>query len=81
MYTLPGEVERSSSQGLLAIIVELVSFPGEPAKKLEVRAIEKSRTCYRQDHRSRKLKQIFVRGNNVVTISSCQPDKAADTTS
>lgn len=31
--------------------------------------VDKTRTAFKQDHRSRKLKQIFVRGSNIVLVS------------
>lgn len=32
-------------------------------------SVEKIRTAFKQEHRSRQLKQIFVRGSNVVLIN------------
>ncbi len=37
---------------------------------MEYNTEEKTRMVFKQDHRSRKLKQIFVRGSNIVMISA-----------
>ena len=40
---------------------------------IEYETIERSRTAFKQEKRSRKLKQIFVRGSNVVMITAVGP--------
>jgi len=43
---------------------------------LEYNTEEKTRMVFKQDHRSRKLKQIFVRGSNIVMISAADAGPA-----
>ena len=46
---------------------------GETGEMIEYETIERSRTAFKQEKRSRKLKQIFVRGSNVVMITAVGP--------
>ena len=46
---------------------------GETGEMIEYQTIERSTTVFKQEKRSRKLKQIFVRGSNVVMIAAVSP--------
>lgn len=51
---------------------------GGEEKLLEVRTVDKPRNAYKQDHRTRKLRQIFVRGSNIVMVSAAPSKENAE---
>ena len=59
------------------IDTEIASCTGE-GNLLEVRTVDKSRNAYKQDHRTRKLRQIFVRGSNIVMVSAAASEETTE---
>ena len=67
------DAEHNSAPAAVEAVPEAADASPEDGASCGYELVERSRTAFKLEQRSRHLKQIFVRGSNVVLVSTAQP--------